>query len=140
MKLQTWLKLERGRGASLALQLEIKPPQVADWVSGDRQVPIVHMAAIEAFTRGEVTRQEMCPDGWQKIWPELVQEPADGAAPKNRVLSQSYPANSLCTVGLGPATAPANPPQIDNRHDFLELDFVARLEVAADKIRATRSE
>ena len=42
------------------------------------------MAAIEAYTKGEVTRQEMCPDRWQDIWPELVQAPKDPAAQEIR--------------------------------------------------------
>lgn len=52
-------------------------------VSGEKPIPVTHMAAIEAFSGGEVTRQEMCPDGWQKIWPELVQDRADPLAPQN---------------------------------------------------------
>jgi DNA-binding transcriptional regulator YdaS (Cro superfamily) len=41
------------------------------WAAG-RPVPVKYMAAIELFTGGDVTRQEMCPDEWHKIWPELV--------------------------------------------------------------------
>ena len=73
MELKTWLQKERGRRSELAAYLGIKPPQVSDWTTGLQAVPIVHMAAIEAFTNGEVTRQEMCPDRWPHIWPELAQ-------------------------------------------------------------------
>lgn len=72
MKLSDWLGLERGRSAALATRLNIKPPQVAGWISGDKPVPVRHMAAIEVFTGAQVTRQEMRPDDWQDIWPELV--------------------------------------------------------------------
>jgi DNA-binding transcriptional regulator YdaS (Cro superfamily) len=71
MNLNEWLKQERGRQAELARHLGIKPPQVADWISHDKPVPVVHMAAIEAYTAGAVTRREMRPDDWQRIWPEL---------------------------------------------------------------------
>ena len=95
MNLSTWLKMERGRSASLAVRLGIKPPQVADWVSGDRQIPIAHMAAIEVYSGGEVTRQEMCPDRWQDIWPELI--PCMPVAHEN----QAQPATECVAVALG---------------------------------------
>jgi DNA-binding transcriptional regulator YdaS (Cro superfamily) len=72
MELHDWLKQEHGRQAALARHLGIKPPQVADWISGDKPVPVVHMAAIEAFTNGAVTRREMRPDDFAHIWPELA--------------------------------------------------------------------
>ncbi len=72
MNLNEWLKQERGRQAELARHLGIKPPQVADWISRDKPVPVVHMAAIEAYTAGAVTRRDMRPDDWQRIWPELA--------------------------------------------------------------------
>lgn len=72
MELHEWLKQEHGRQAALARHLGIKPPQVADWISGDKPVPVVHMAAIEVFTEGAVTRREMRPDDFARIWPELA--------------------------------------------------------------------
>ena len=72
MELHDWLKQEHGRQAALARHLGIKPPQVADWISGDKPVPVVHMAAIEVFTEGAVTRREMRPDDFARIWPELA--------------------------------------------------------------------
>lgn len=71
MDLQTWLRQKRGRQTSLARHLGVKPPQVNDWISRDKPIPIRHMAAIEAYTGGEVTRQDMCPHDYQRIWPEL---------------------------------------------------------------------
>lgn len=72
MNLNDWLKQERGRQSGLAKHLGIKPPQVADWISQDKPVPVVHMAAIEAYTEGAVTRRDMRPTDWQRIWPELA--------------------------------------------------------------------
>jgi len=72
MELQDWLKQEHGRQAALARHLGIKPPQVADWISRDKPIPVVHMAAIEVFTEGEVTRRDMRPDDFSRIWPEPV--------------------------------------------------------------------
>lgn len=72
MNLNDWLKQERGRQTGLARHLGIKPPQVADWISQDKPVPVVHMAEIEAYTDGAVTRRDMRPTDWQRIWPELA--------------------------------------------------------------------
>lgn len=70
--LKTWLDSERGRGTALAKHLGVQPPVVAAWISGKRPVPIGHGAAIEQFTDGAVTRQQMFPADWQRIWPELL--------------------------------------------------------------------
>ena len=32
--------------------------------------------AIEHFTQGQVTRQDLFPNDWQQIWPELAQPAA----------------------------------------------------------------
>jgi len=39
---------------------------------GVKPVPIWRCSSIEAATGGEVTRQELRPDDWQSIWPELA--------------------------------------------------------------------
>lgn len=70
-KLKTWLSAERGRGAALAAALRVPPSFVTKMGNGEKPIPIDHMAAIESFTGGAVTRQEMCQD-WQRIWPELT--------------------------------------------------------------------
>lgn len=57
---------------SLAAVLGVPPSFVTKMGSGEKSIPVEHMAAIEAFTDGEVTRQEMHPTGWHRIWPELA--------------------------------------------------------------------
>lgn len=71
-KLKSWLAAGRGRGAALAAYLVVPPSFVTKMADGEKPIPVRHMAAIEAFTCGEVTRQEMCPAEWQTIWPELA--------------------------------------------------------------------
>lgn len=39
---------------------------------GRKPIPFQHGAAIEQFTGGAVTRQQMFPNDWQRIWPELA--------------------------------------------------------------------
>lgn len=72
MKLSEYLSQGRGRKAAMAKALGIKPPNVTDWAKGERPVPKMYGALIEQITGGQVTRQEMFPDEWQQIWPELA--------------------------------------------------------------------
>ncbi|MDK6079677.1 YdaS family helix-turn-helix protein [Massilia varians] len=63
---------ERGRQASLARAIGAHAPDISRWADGTRPIPVVHAAAIETATGGLVTRQEMFPDEWARIWPELA--------------------------------------------------------------------
>jgi DNA-binding transcriptional regulator YdaS (Cro superfamily) len=42
-------------------------------VNGEKAIPAEHCKAIEAFSDGVVTCQEMRPTDWHKYWPELAQ-------------------------------------------------------------------
>jgi DNA-binding transcriptional regulator YdaS (Cro superfamily) len=42
--------------------------------SGEKPVPLKHAATIETFTSGEVTRKDLRPNDWQRIWPELADQ------------------------------------------------------------------
>lgn len=70
--LKTWLVAERGRSAALAAVLNVPRSFVTKMGAGEKPIPIEHMAAIEAFTGGAITRQDMHPTGWHRIWPELA--------------------------------------------------------------------
>jgi|FreactcultureFD7_1027221.scaffolds.fasta_scaffold00888_5 DNA-binding transcriptional regulator YdaS (Cro superfamily) len=72
MKLKNWIDEAHGRSAALAVFLSVPPSFVTKMANGAKPIPVKHMAPIEIFTDGSVTRQEMCPDEWQKIWPELL--------------------------------------------------------------------
>jgi len=60
-----------GGQSCLASALCVTTPTVNQWVSGHRPVPIIQCVAIERVTGGAVTRRELRPGDWQKIWPEL---------------------------------------------------------------------
>lgn len=75
MKLSQYLSQERGRQKALALTIGAHAPDVSRWAKGTRPIPVEHGAALERATSGLVTRQEMFPDDWQRIWPELVDAP-----------------------------------------------------------------
>lgn len=75
MKLSEYLSIERGRGAYIASVLNVAPQQVYQWASGSRGVPLERCVEIENATGGEVTRKDLRPDDWEKMWPELVEPP-----------------------------------------------------------------
>lgn len=75
MKLNTWTSSERGRSLRLANALGLSAPTISDWCTGKKAVPVERCVAIERATNGEVTRQDLRPDDWQDIWPELAQSP-----------------------------------------------------------------
>jgi DNA-binding transcriptional regulator YdaS (Cro superfamily) len=75
MDIKTYLSQERGRQAALAKAIGAHAPDVSRWADGKRPIPIEYGAAIESATGGLVTRREMFPNDWARVWPELVDRP-----------------------------------------------------------------
>ena len=73
MKLSDYLTQERGRLSALARAIGAPISNMSDWASGRRPVPLERCADIERATNGAVTRRDLCPDDWQRIWPELAE-------------------------------------------------------------------
>lgn len=88
MQLFEWLSQAHGRGAALAAHLKVPSSFVSKMASGEKSIPVPHMAAIEHFTAGAVTRKELRPNDWALIWPELADAAASEqnqtAAPANQ--------------------------------------------------------
>ena len=57
----------------LAQGLGVTAAAVGNWKT--RGVPIEYCPKIETLTMGEVSRQDLRPDDWQALWPELAQAP-----------------------------------------------------------------
>lgn len=68
---------DMGGITQVARMAGVKPPTVSGW----KQIPSDHAAAIEAALQGRVTRRQMRPHDWWRIWPELVTE--DFPAPES---------------------------------------------------------
>lgn len=67
-----------GGVGKLAAAIGVVQSAVSNWrVRGN--IPAEHCAGIEAATHGAVTRRDLRPDDWQKIWPELAASPAHQA-------------------------------------------------------------
>ena len=78
MQLKDYLLAKgRGAGSSLSRALEVPASLISDWANENRPIPIERCAAIEQATNGAVTRQDLRPSDWQKIWPEIAEK--DGA-------------------------------------------------------------
>lgn len=45
--------------------------------TGRKKVPTDLCAQIEIFTKGAITRKQLRPDNWHKIWPELMNQTDD---------------------------------------------------------------
>lgn len=57
----------------MALAIGVKQQHVWNWLNREgSQVPADKCAAIEQATNRAVTRRDLRPDDWHRIWPELV--------------------------------------------------------------------
>jgi len=69
---------EHGRGSAsqLATAIGAHSSDLSNWTTGQRPVPVKAAVAIELATNKIVTRQELCPNDWHLIWPELAEKAA----------------------------------------------------------------
>lgn len=65
-----------GNTVKTAEALEVSVQAVCFWRDGKRKLPIDKCSDIERLTNGLVTRQNLRPDDWQRIWPELAERDA----------------------------------------------------------------
>lgn len=71
MDINTYLNTVES-AASLARKLGISPVLISQWKNGTRPVPLERCAVLEQVTAGAITRKELRPDDWERIWPELA--------------------------------------------------------------------
>jgi DNA-binding transcriptional regulator YdaS (Cro superfamily) len=62
----------RASQRELAKKLAITPVLINQWANKKRPIPPGRCVEIERATSGEVTRQDLRPDDWKQLWPELV--------------------------------------------------------------------
>lgn len=78
-----------GGPSKLAAGLGVTPQAVCFWRDGLRRLPFEHGPEIERMAGGVVTRRQLFPDDWQRVWPEM--ETADDGTNSDPVI-QSAPA------------------------------------------------
>lgn len=72
MNLSTYLHEQpRGAATALAKAIGVTSVMVSQWLSGRKSIPLERCVAIERATNGEVTRQDLRPNDWRDLWPEL---------------------------------------------------------------------
>lgn len=81
MNLNSYLETTES-AASLSAKIGVTPVLVSQWRNGVRQIPIERCVSIEQATDGAVTRQELRPDDWYLIWPELAEKVSAGDTAK----------------------------------------------------------
>lgn len=78
MDLHTYL-LQPGAptATELARLVEVNPDQLRHWRHGyqGRRPEPENCVRIEQATKGAVSRKDLRPDDWHRIWPELVTKP-----------------------------------------------------------------
>lgn len=72
MQLKAYIQSERGNATALADALGIPLSYLSQMSSGERAITAERASAIELHTQKAVTRQDLRPDDWQAIWPELI--------------------------------------------------------------------
>lgn len=81
MDLKTYISSERGRAAALAARLGVSPSYLSQMANGQSPISPERCVEIWRATNGEVTRPELRPDDWERIWPELASGQALGLPP-----------------------------------------------------------
>lgn len=76
MDLKNYLIESGTKKAEFARAINVSAALLHQWIEGIRPVATRHCPAIETQTCGKVTRKELRPDDWHKIWPELAAAPA----------------------------------------------------------------
>ena len=71
MNLPTYLQTQGINKAAFAREIGVSNAMLYQFEKGIRPVAHKYGAAIERATGGLVTRKELFPDEWKRIWPEL---------------------------------------------------------------------
>lgn len=61
-----------GGVSKLAQLIGVRQSVISNWRARGTLIEPLLCARIERVTKGAVTRQQLRPDDWQEIWPELV--------------------------------------------------------------------
>lgn len=76
MKLDAYLSKNNISQADFADSIGVTQGMVYQWINKDRPVTPIKCVEIENKTNGQVSRKDLRPDDWKRIWPELVHKKA----------------------------------------------------------------
>lgn len=72
MNFAEYLRTQRGNATHIATTLCVGNAYISQLASGYRTISPVRAVQIEKITNGLVSRQELRPDDWHLLWPELI--------------------------------------------------------------------
>lgn len=72
MKLKTYIDEQPGSASAFAKSIGVSPAYLYQMTNGIRPVPVQLVATIKRVTGGAVAEQDLRPDDWHLIWPELA--------------------------------------------------------------------
>lgn len=72
MDLKSYIASERGAAKKLADALKISPSYLSQLISGASNISPERAVEIEKATSCAVTRRDLFPENWERIWPELA--------------------------------------------------------------------
>lgn len=72
MDLKTYIASERGAAKKLAETLGISPSYLSQLIKGSSPISPERAVEFERATAGAVTRRDLFPGNWERIWPELA--------------------------------------------------------------------
>ena len=73
MELREYLNcMERGGPTKFAEELEVSPSYLSQLAAGTTPRSPERCVHIEQVSKGAVTRKDLRPDDWERIWPELA--------------------------------------------------------------------
>lgn len=70
MKDMRWAIKDSGGLSAVAARLGVTPQRLNNWIA--RGVPVEYAWELEIATEGRVTRSDLRPDDWDRIWPDLA--------------------------------------------------------------------
>lgn len=91
---------EVGGVGKLAGAIGVGQSVVSNW-RARKSVPPEHCAAVEAACRGKVTRRELRPTDWRRIWPELASNEDQNLAPALANSAQGAMESVAAAAGQG---------------------------------------
>ena len=68
-----------GSATLLASAIGVRQSAISNWRARGTVIDPFYCVAIERATNGAVTRQDLRPDDWPEIWPDLADFPASAA-------------------------------------------------------------
>lgn len=87
-----------GGPSKLAAGLGVTAQAVCFWRDGKRRLPFDHGPAIERLAGGVVTRQQLFPNDWRRVWPELAQTSPTGGPIPTVIASAPAPSQGAAHV------------------------------------------